>query len=118
MDTTRRTFAFACVCALVTVACAPKAEPAGGAEAGSGAGVPAGLTAAQLPPVPKFDYGTQHSAEGGQLQWTNAAIGVPAATAEYACSREHTVAIDAQPGFSAEPAGTCPDGKQFYKFTW
>lgn len=119
MDTpSLRTLAL-CLCSL-SAACAPKGERAE-ADKGSGAGVPAdaaGVTATPVAQVAKVDYGTQHSTQGGQLLWTNAATGVPAATAEYACSTEHTVAIDAAPNFTAEPAGSCPDGKQFYKYTW
>lgn len=117
----RKPLAVACLLTLMITACAPKADSAGGAESGSGAGVPAeaaGITATPMPPMAKFDYGTQHSVQGGQLQWTNAATGAPAATAEYACSTEHAVAIDSAAAFKAEPAGSCPDGKQFYKFSW
>jgi len=115
------TILFSGLFTLVVAACKPGApDAAGGGEAGSGAGVPvtAGVTATPVAQVAKFDYGTQHSAQGGQIQWSNSGAGVPSDSPEYACSATQTVAIDATPGFQAEQAGTCPDGKPFYKFTW
>jgi hypothetical protein len=106
---------------LAIASCKPSAPDAAGGDAGgTGAGVPAsaGVTATPMAQVAKFDYGTQHTASGGVLQWSNTAIGVPEATPEYACSAEHTVAVDSTAEFKAEQAGTCPDGKPFYRYTW
>ena len=108
---------------LAMAACTPSRNDAASSEqaaAGSGAGVPVstGVTATPVQQIAKFDFGTQHSAQSGQLQWSNAGMGVPAATPEYACNGALTVAIDSTAEFRAEPAGTCPDGKPFYKFTW
>jgi hypothetical protein len=108
---------------LPLTACSPTRTDSAstGADAvGAGAGAPVvtGVTSTPVAQVAKFDFGTQHSAQGGQLQWSHAASGVPEATPEYACSGELTVAIDSTEGFQTEPAGTCPDGKPFYKFTW
>ena len=113
-------FPLAALAVLAMAACTPKPDAAAGeADAGSGAGVPAtGVTATPMPQVAKFDYGTQQQAQGGQLLWQNASVGVPAATPEYACSTEHTVAIDSSASFKSEAAGKCPDGRDFYKFSW
>jgi len=104
-------------------ACSPSRTDTGSSDAaavGAGAVVPAsaGVTATPVQQVAKFDFGTQHSAQGGQLQWSHAATGVPTATPEYACDGALAVAIDSTAEFQAEVAGTCPDGKPFYKFTW
>lgn len=106
---------------LAMAACTPKPDAAGGegAAAGTGAGVPtAGVTATPVAQVAKFDYGTQPQSQGGQLLWQNASVGVPSATPEYACSTEHTVSIDSSVSFKSEPAGKCPDGRDFYKLSW
>ena len=102
---------------LAVAACSPSRPDAASSTAAAAGGVGAGVTSTPVQQVAKFDYGTQYSAQTGQLQWSNAATGVPMATAEYACGGQ-TVAIDSTAGFHAEQAGSCPDGKPFYKYTW